>query len=374
MENRRRLIKEVLDSDKNINVRVSNIQRQKLLGVTEDVTPYIQLNQSDINKMKLYASALRFVLEKRYLLTNNFLSDIANMTQINRYIIETAQTEDVISAYNKVVSIYLNPRNTQETKSYIGRILIAFNEMVHNIAKNLFEILTNIKNRGSQEHIKLIIYSLTLYKIILEQLGTGVFHIITNTDMKHEFNINLQLYKTSTLAAAPLVTHQQFDMGADDDGGEQSKREGYEGYTEPITPYAEEYERYSDPGPYAHEAYAPTDFFTRDPYGESDRGIAESRARISRLGKPFEMTPSRSTYGMVNLLQTPEQVKSGDEPQSRSSSADPVGEPGGEPDGEPEEELPTRVDEPVSSSDFVYRTSSKKINYKGSARSHRSFQ
>ena len=232
MENRRRLIKEVLDSDKNINVRVSNIQRQKLLGVTEDVTPYIQLNQSDINKMKLYASALRFVLEKRYLLTNNFLSDIANITQINRYIIETAQTEDVISAYNKVVSIYLNPRNTQETKSYIGRILIAFNEMVHNIAKNLFEILTNIKNRGSQEHIKLIIYSLTLYKIILGQLETGVFHIITNTDMKHEFNINLQLYKTSNLAAAPLVTHQQFDMGADDDddgGVEQSKREGYEG-------------------------------------------------------------------------------------------------------------------------------------------------
>ena len=75
------------------------------------------------------------------------------------------------------------------------------------------------------------------------------------------------------------------------------------------------------------------------------------------------MTPSRSTYGMVNLLQTPEQVKSGDEPSSHFSPAEPadepVGEPGGEPDGEPEEELATHVDEPASSSDFVYLTSSK---------------
>ena len=113
METRRRLINEVLDSDKNINKRVSNIQRQKLLGVTEDVAPYIQINQEDINKMKIYASTLRQVLEKRYLLTNNFLSDITNLTQINKYIIETAQTEDVIAAYYNVVSIYLNTRNTQ---------------------------------------------------------------------------------------------------------------------------------------------------------------------------------------------------------------------------------------------------------------------
>ena len=52
MENRRRLIKETIDSYKNINIRVSNIQRQKLLGVTEDVAPYIQINQEDIFKTR----------------------------------------------------------------------------------------------------------------------------------------------------------------------------------------------------------------------------------------------------------------------------------------------------------------------------------
>ena len=192
MENRRRLIKEVLDSDKNINIRVSNIQRQKLLGVTEDVAPYIQINQEDINKMKLYASTLRQVLEKRYLLTNNFLSD-NSLPNLNKYIVEIAQTEDVIHAYNNVVSVYLNPRNTQETKTYIRRLLIAFEDIGKSIGINIFEIIGRIKISRKQDHINLMLYALTLYKIIGEQMNTGIFHIITNTDMKHDFNINQKL-------------------------------------------------------------------------------------------------------------------------------------------------------------------------------------
>ena len=114
------------------------------------------------------------------------------------------------------------------------------------------------------------------------------------------------------------------------------------------------------------ESYPQPAFFTRAPYeyGPSERDIEDSRARVPRLGKPFEMTPSRSTYGMVNLIQTPKQVKRGEETSSQFSPTEPadepVGEPGGEPDGEPEEELPTHVNEPASSSDFVYLTSSKK--------------
>ena len=214
IENRRKLIREILDSDKNINARVSNIQRQKILGVVEEVNPYIQINQEDINKMKLYASTLRQVLEKRYLLTNNFLSD-DTLLNVNKYIVELGQTEDVIAAYNNVVSIYLNPRNTQETKSYIRRILIAFEEMVHNIAINVFEIIGHIKITRKQDHINLMIYALTLYKIILEQMDKGVFHIITNTDMKHDFSVNLQQYNADKLEAEPVQS--EFVMGIDGD-------------------------------------------------------------------------------------------------------------------------------------------------------------
>ena len=42
-------------------------------------------------------------------------------------------------AYNNVVSVYLHPRNTQETKTYIRRLLIAFEKMVSNIDNNIIE-------------------------------------------------------------------------------------------------------------------------------------------------------------------------------------------------------------------------------------------
>ena len=343
MENRRRLIKEILDSDKNINMRVSNIQRQKLMGVVEDVNPYVQINQEDINKMKIYASTLRQVLEKRYLLTNNFLSD-DSIPNVNKYIVELAQTEDVIQAYNNVVSVYLNPRNTQETKTYIRRLLIAFEEIVRSIGINIFEIIGRIKISRKQDHINLMLYALTLYKIIGEQMNTGIFHIITNTDMKHEFNINLKLYNSSKLEALPVQTH--FTMS-----------EGGDSVSDDDQPQVE------DPDEVVPEPYPQPDFFTRTPYeyGPSERDIEESRARIPRLGKPFEMTPSRSTYGMVNLIyKTPKQVKDDEDSMSPSQPAVPVGEHDGEPDGEPEEELPSHANEPASSGDFIHRTSSKK--------------
>ena len=55
---------------------------------------------------------------------------------------------------------------------------------------------------------------------------------------------------------------------------------------------------------------------------------------------------------MVSLIQTPEQVKSGDEPTAPLTPT--------ESDGEPEEELSIQGDAPTSSSEFVYSTPSKK--------------
>ena len=276
IENRRKLVREILDSDKNINIRVSNIQRQKLLGVVEDVNPYIQINQEDINKMKIYASTLRHVLEKRYLLTNNFLGD-DTLPNVNKYIVELAQTEDVIASYNNVVSVYLNPRNTQETKTYIRRMLVTFEDMVRNISINVFEIIGRIKISRKQEHINLMIYALTLYKIILEQMNTGVFHIIAITDMKHNFSINLQQYNADKLEVAPV--RREFVMS--EDGGDTETSSNSDG--EPTPP-----DLLGMP-----ESYTPPEFFARAPYenGPSERDIEDSRARVSRLGKPFERAP-----------------------------------------------------------------------------------
>ena len=61
---------------------------------------------------------------------------LIGIRKISKYIFEIAQTEDVIAAYNNVVSVYLNLRNTQETKTHIRRIRVAFEEVISNIANN----------------------------------------------------------------------------------------------------------------------------------------------------------------------------------------------------------------------------------------------
>jgi len=49
---RRKLIDEIKDYDKNINGRVANMQKQKILGMNETVEPYTQLNEQDIEQWK----------------------------------------------------------------------------------------------------------------------------------------------------------------------------------------------------------------------------------------------------------------------------------------------------------------------------------
>ena len=44
--------------------------------------------------------------------------------------LEVSQIETIKSAYNSIVSIYLNPRNTQETKTYLNKSLISLEHYI----------------------------------------------------------------------------------------------------------------------------------------------------------------------------------------------------------------------------------------------------
>ena len=58
--------------------------------------------------MKKYTSLLRQVLEKKRLLAMQYIEHITNSTEAGRYIIELSQSEDVLMAYNNVVSLYIH--------------------------------------------------------------------------------------------------------------------------------------------------------------------------------------------------------------------------------------------------------------------------
>ena len=148
MENRKRYIREVLDEDMNMKQRVVDLNRYRVMGIVDEVTPYVQIDQDEINKMRVAAATLSQVLEKKALLANQIRSGM-DEDGVNANIIDLAHTEEVISAYNAVVTIYLNPRNTQETRSYISQILTSFEGKVSEIHDNMQDIIANMKTLGA---------------------------------------------------------------------------------------------------------------------------------------------------------------------------------------------------------------------------------
>ena len=193
MNLRNKLIREVLDSDMNINKKLSSIQKKKLAYNPEDaVHPYLQINDDDIDKMKKSTALLRQILEKKRLIATQYSEHITNNTEAGRYIIELSQTEDVLMAYNDVVRLYLNPRNTQETKSHISRIIVSFEDMISDIVQIINSIVKHLYDNKKLLHFNQLVYALTLYQIIQEQLSKNRFYIIYVNDIKHDYEIRIK--------------------------------------------------------------------------------------------------------------------------------------------------------------------------------------
>ena len=148
---------------------------------------------------------------------------ITNNTEAGRYIIELSQTEDVLMAYNDVVRLYLNPRNTQETKRHISRIIVSLEDMISDIVQIINSIVKHLYDNKKLTHTYQLVYALTLYQIIQDQLSKGKFYIIHINDIKHDYDIKMK-NKTQSKMAAPIVYDMTADDGAEDVQAKDMKR------------------------------------------------------------------------------------------------------------------------------------------------------
>jgi len=191
MEIRRKLINEIKDHDRNMNARVAAIQKRKLLGVDEEAVPYTQINENDVRKMEEITNLLKQLLEKQLLIISQFKDNITQYSKDEKYILEVSQIETIKSAYNSIVSVYLNPRNTQETKTYLKKALISLEHYIIEIVNKLRDIIGYTRwNKATP--FNSLIRAFTLYEIILKQFDKGVFHVITDNDIKHDLEINMK--------------------------------------------------------------------------------------------------------------------------------------------------------------------------------------
>ena len=101
---RRKLIDEIKDYDKNINGRVANMQKQKILGMNETVEPYTQLNEQDIKKWKkqqIYLSRC----QRKIVIINKVKDDFSLFTKDDKHLLELSQIETIKKTH--IIQLYL---------------------------------------------------------------------------------------------------------------------------------------------------------------------------------------------------------------------------------------------------------------------------
>ena len=143
---------------------------------------------------------------------------------------DLAHAEELLAAYNSVVTIYLNPRNTQETKSYISRILTAFEGQVQALVNHTAAIIANMRARN-RPHVDSMVYAQSLFTLISDQLNTGNFHIIYVSDLRAANNQNQR--------NQPVQPAGPIQPGAGGPGGpeEDSSSDDELPTTAPVAPY-----------------------------------------------------------------------------------------------------------------------------------------
>ena len=137
-------MREVADAGRNTNARLSKIQRKTVRSTPEEVEPFYQIGQGEIDNMKVATTVLKQLLEKKTLLVKQFVHQMADYGNNKGSIVNIAQIEEVLTAYNNVVAIYMNPKNTQETRSHIQRIFATLDDMVSDLAKGTSNIASYV--------------------------------------------------------------------------------------------------------------------------------------------------------------------------------------------------------------------------------------
>ena len=159
--------------------------------MNETVEPYTQLNEQDILKMEEITNIFKSLLEKQLVIINKVKDDYSLFTKDDKHLLELSQIEMIKNAYNTIVSIYLNSRNTQDTRTHIKRILISFEDYILDIINGLSEIIARLKASRSIS-LDSMIRAYTLYEIILSQFDKGIFYKITDEAINHDLAINIK--------------------------------------------------------------------------------------------------------------------------------------------------------------------------------------
>ena len=180
-----------MDDDKKYYGQSFNIVK-RYVGMNQEEGPveHMQLNQEDIKSLSgdLVPAFMELLGRK--------LSDIQNVIRTNTatapgvpgaYTTNIGLVEDVINAYNKIISVILNPVNTPQTKEALMTSLMKCKSLIKGL-ENLCEHVLDRQARTLDENqirpsFMLFLKAYNLYNYINKQLNTRSLILISDADL-----------------------------------------------------------------------------------------------------------------------------------------------------------------------------------------------
>ena len=192
---RKKQIDETLNYDKIMNQKAFRIE--KMNGQNErskELTPYTQLNAEDIGATNELVNNLIILLEKKFNELDKFIRN--NSVDVSK---EISNIEDVLNSYNKIVSIYLNPANTQETKATILTSIVKIEQYIRALEQSCRHILNriyaNVTNKLTDGQVAASVFkpcvkAYVAYILINMQLSRSNLNVISDRDLNlHYINV-----------------------------------------------------------------------------------------------------------------------------------------------------------------------------------------
>ena len=185
--NRKKLIREVLDYDKEINERVYNLEKKQVANWgDEEVQPLMQINDEVLAKVSEIVNNIKSLIEEKQKDATNEPLALAPVT-------------DVLVLYNQMAQIYIEPSNTPQNRIAIKNIANSMDGRVlsiHNDIKTLLKQSTKLQS------------AFNFYDIVIEQLRTGNIHPISDEEFASNHR-KLVRQNPSTLGERAYLTPPQ---------------------------------------------------------------------------------------------------------------------------------------------------------------------
>ena len=102
---RNKLIREILDTDKNITKRLTSIQL-KSIPKDESRVIHTQLNKEGVQKINIFVASLRRSLEHKANIAKIMVDRTVRYNKLNNYITDICSVEEILTMYNYIVDVY----------------------------------------------------------------------------------------------------------------------------------------------------------------------------------------------------------------------------------------------------------------------------